>query len=150
MVEVLDNVNHWHWIAFGLALLAAELLGTAGYLLWLGISALIVGALLTWLPMSWQLQWVSFGVFSLATTWLWWRKQLKSDQQDDNQRDLNQKTKQLIGQTIVLEHDIPAGKSRIKLADTTWSAYSEQALSAETVVKIVEIKGIVLFIEEKK
>ncbi|HAS62045.1 MAG TPA: hypothetical protein DCS35_05405 [Vibrio sp.] len=150
MVEILDSINHWHWIAFGLALLAAELLGTAGYLLWLGISALLVGVLLTWLPISWQLQWVSFGVFSLVTTWLWWRRQLKSDSQGDEQRDLNQKTKQLIGQSILLEQDIPAGKSRIKLADTTWSAYSEQALSAGTIVKVTAIEGIILFIEEKK
>ncbi|MBA5763426.1 NfeD family protein [Vibrio sp. 404] len=150
MVEILDSINHWHWIAFGLALLAAELLGTAGYLLWLGISALLVGVLLAWLPISWQLQWVSFGVFSLATTWLWWRRQLKSDRQGDEKRDLNQKTKQLIGQSIQLEHDIPAGRSRIKLADTTWSAHSEQALSAGSMVEVVAIKGIVLFIEEKK
>ena len=44
MVELLEQMNHWHWLAFGLLLLAAELLGTAGYFLWLGISAILVGA----------------------------------------------------------------------------------------------------------
>ncbi|MGC9458255.1 NfeD family protein, partial [Vibrio genomosp. F10 str. 9ZD137] len=29
MLEFLDSINHWHWLAFGLALLAMELLGTA-------------------------------------------------------------------------------------------------------------------------
>ncbi|OJI55067.1 hypothetical protein VV1062A_02631 [Vibrio vulnificus] len=47
MIELLDGINHWHWLALGLALLAVELLGTAGYFLWLGLSALLVGLLLS-------------------------------------------------------------------------------------------------------
>ncbi|TFH90773.1 NfeD family protein [Vibrio ouci] len=149
MIELLDSINHWHWLAFGLALLALELLGTAGYFLWLGLSALIVGALLTFIPMSWQLQWVSFAVFSLVTTWLWWRKQFKKDKQGDAQRDLNQKHKQLIGQTVVLEEDFPTGKGRIKLGDTTWTAQSSQDLKAGSIVEVQEVNGIVLTISEK-
>ena len=147
MIELLNNLNHWHWLAFGLALLAAELLGAAGYLLWLGISALIVGVVLSWLPISWQLQWISFGVFSLMTTWLWWRRQFKKDQQDDASRMLNQKEKQLIGLLITLEYAIPAGKSRIRIADTTWLAYSEQPLAQGCIVKVIDIDGITLIIK---
>ncbi|MCY9802302.1 NfeD family protein [Vibrio scophthalmi] len=146
MIELLDTFTHWHWLALGLALLAAELLGAAGYLLWLGISALLVGLLLSLLPLSWQLQWVSFGAFALVTTWLWWRRQLKQDQESDESRTLNQKEKQLVGQVITLEEDIPAGKSRIRVADTTWSAYCEQSLPAGTVVKVIGIDGITLII----
>ncbi|ANU37165.1 NfeD family protein [Vibrio scophthalmi] len=147
MIELLDTFTHWHWLALGLALLAAELLGAAGYLLWLGISALLVGLLLSLLPLSWQLQWVSFGAFALVTTWLWWRRQLKQDQESDESRTLNQKEKQLIGQVITLEDAIPAGKSRIRVADTTWSAYCEQSLPAGTVVKVIELDGITLIIQ---
>lgn len=149
MIELLDSINHWHWLAFGLALLALELLGTAGYFLWLGLSALIVGALLTFIPMSWQLQWVSFAVFSLVTTWLWWRKQFKKDKSSDANRDLNQKHKQLIGQTVVLEEDFPTGKGRIKLGDTTWTAQSSQDLKAGSIVEVQEVNGIVLTISKK-
>ena len=149
MIELLNSVNYWHWLALGLALLAFELLGTAGYFLWLGLSALIVGALLTFIPMSWQLQWVAFGVFSLTTTWLWWRKQFKTDKQSDANRDLNQKQKQLIGQTITLEEDFPAGKGRIKLGDTTWSAQSEHQISAGSTVEVTSVNGILLTIQKK-
>ncbi|KOO12886.1 hypothetical protein AKJ18_21410 [Vibrio xuii] len=149
MIELLDSINHWHWLAFGLALLALDLLGTAGYFLWLGLSALIVGALFTFIPMSWQLQWVSFAVFSLATTWLWWRKQFKKDKQGDAKRDLNQKHKQLIGQTLVLDENFPAGKGRVKLGDTTWAAQSSQDLRAGSIVEVQEVNGIVLTISEK-
>ncbi|MCG9598301.1 NfeD family protein [Vibrio sp. Isolate25] len=149
MFELLDSINHWHWLAFGLALLAIELLGTAGYFLWLGLSALIVGILLTFIPMSWQLQWSAFSIFSLMTTWLWWRKQFKQDASDDQQRDLNQKQKQMIGQKILIESDLTPGKHRIKVGDTTWSAQTNQSIPAGTMVEITQVNGIVLTIEAK-
>lgn len=146
-ISLLDWITFWHWLALGLALLAIELLGTAGYFLWLGISALIVGVILSVLPMSWQLQWLSFATFSLVTTWLWWRRQLQQDKDDDQARDLNQKYKQLIGRTLTIEEDFSIGLNRIHVADTTWSAQCDQALPAGTRVKIVAVEGIILIIE---
>ncbi|EIK0772706.1 MULTISPECIES: NfeD family protein [Vibrio] len=145
--SLLEGISFWHWLAFGFALLAVELLGTAGYFLWLGMSALIVGAIMTVLPMNWQLQWLCFASFSLITTWLWWRRQWSKDKQEDQERDLNQKYKQLIGRTLILEEDFSVGLNRIKVADTTWSAQSDQALPAGTRVRITDVEGIILIIE---
>ncbi|MEZ8824875.1 NfeD family protein [Vibrio amylolyticus] len=150
MLELFESINHWHWLAFGLALLAIELLGTAGYFLWLGLSALMVGIILLALPMSWQLQWVCFGVFSLITTWLWWRRQLTSDAKSDQKRVLNQKEKQLIGQTIIVEEDLPKGSCRIKLGDTTWKAVTSTPIQRNSSVIITDVQGIELIIEEEK
>ncbi|CCN48114.1 putative Nodulation efficiency, NfeD [Vibrio nigripulchritudo MADA3029] len=147
MFELLDQMNHWHWIALGLVLLCGELLGTAGYLLWIGISAILVSIVKLLLPMSWELQWVCFAVFSLVTTWLWWRYQHKKDVLDDKATDLNQKDKQLVGQITRLEEDIQAGRCRIRVGDTTWSAVSEKALTAGTTVKVTSVNGIILTIE---
>ncbi|MGR5555136.1 NfeD family protein [Vibrio fortis] len=146
MIELLDQVNHWHWLAFGLLLLGLELLGTAGYFLWIGLSAMIVGALLGALPLSWQMQWLSFASFSLITTWLWWRRQLKSDRKSDKARVLNQRDKQLIGKTTRLEDDIQKGKCRIRLGDTTWSAITATDITAGTEVVVTAVDGIVLTI----
>jgi len=146
MIELLEQVNFWHWIAFGLLLLAMELLGTAGYFLWLGISAILVGILLATIPISWQLQWVSFGSFSLITTWLWWRRQLSSDTSSDEQRQLNQKEKQLIGKTLFLDQDIKKGNCRIKVGDTTWSAVSSHNCEADSEIIITKVDGIILYI----
>ena len=149
MFELLESINHWHWLAFGLALLAIELFGTAGYFLWLGLSALIVGVILTFIPMGWQLQWTAFGAFSLLTTWLWWRRQFTNDKRGDATRELNQKEKQLVGEIITLNEDFPAGKGRIKVGDTTWTAKSESKIAAGSQVIITEIDGIVLTIKQK-
>ena len=146
MIELLDQVNHWHWLAFGLLLLGLELLGTAGYFLWIGISAMIVGALLGALPLSWQMQWLSFASFSLITTWLWWRRQLKSDRKSDKAQVLNQRDKQLIGKTTRLEDDIQKGKCRIRIGDTTWSAITATDITAGTEVVVTAVDGIVLTI----
>ncbi|MDN3682118.1 NfeD family protein [Vibrio tapetis subsp. quintayensis] len=147
MIELLDQMNHWHWIAFGLVLLCGELLGTAGYLLWIGISAIIVGVLNTVLPLGWEMQWISFASFSLVTTWLWWRYQFRKDTESDKHRDLNQRDKQLIGQQTRLEEAIVSGRCRIRLGDTTWSAQSHQDLNAGTLVQVTKVDGIILTIE---
>lgn len=146
MIELLSQLNFWHWLAFGLILLAAELLGTAGYFLWLGLSALLVGVLLTVMPIGWQLQWLAFASFSLVTTWLWWRRQFNQDKKQDAERDLNQKDKQLIGRVIQIPEDTPAGEFQISLGDTRWTARCEQDLEQGSRVSVIAVDGIILIV----
>ncbi|WP_375750826.1 NfeD family protein [Vibrio sp. HN007] len=147
MIELLEQVNHWHWLAFGLLLLSGELLGTAGYFLWLGISAIVVGLILTVIPLGWQLQWVSFACFSLFTTWLWWRYQHKKDTNAEKNSLLNQREKQMIGKTTRVDEDVLRGNCRVRIGDTTWSAKCHVDIPAGTLVKVVDVDGIVLTIE---
>ncbi|MGF1731153.1 NfeD family protein [Photobacterium kasasachensis] len=150
MIALLEQVNFWHWIAFGLVLLLLELLGTAGYLLWLGLSALLVGAIMSVIPMSWSLQWLTFAVFSLFSTWLWWRYQHRKDRADDQARTLNQRTEQMIGQTCILEQPLPVSQGRIRLGDTSWLAKTDKPLEAGTLVEVVAVDGIVLIVQAKQ
>lgn len=147
MIELLSQVNYWHWLALGLLLLCGELLGTAVYVVAWHLRD-VSGYCFSVCAYQLAAQWVSFGVFSLALTWLWWRKQHKVDKRSDQHRDLNQKDKQLIGQTTILEQDINRGKCRIRLGDTSWSAYSDQALPSGTLVKVIDVDGITLLIEK--
>ncbi|MGR5148077.1 NfeD family protein [Photobacterium alginatilyticum] len=150
MIALLEQVNFWHWIAFGLVLLLLELLGTAGYLLWLGLSALLVGVILSVVPMSWSLQWLTFAVFSLFSTWLWWRYQHQKDRVDDQARTLNQRTEQMIGQTCVLDQPLPVSQGRIRLGDTSWLAKTDKPLEAGTLVEVVAVEGITLVVQAKQ
>ncbi|MFG0606022.1 NfeD family protein [Vibrio mimicus] len=147
MVELLSHLNFWHWLALGLLLLAAELLGTAGYFLWLGLSALLVGLLLAVMPIGWQLQWLAFASFSLITTWLWWRRQYSQDKKQDVERDLNQKDKQLIGRVIQITEDTPAGEFQVSLGDTRWTARCEQGLTMGSRVSVIAVDGIILVVK---
>lgn len=43
----------WLWLTLGGLLLAAEMLGTSGYLLWSGIAAVLVSLLVWLVPLPW-------------------------------------------------------------------------------------------------
>ena len=43
---------HWFWLTLGGLLLAAEMLGTSGYLLWSGLAAVLVGLIEWFFPFS--------------------------------------------------------------------------------------------------
>ncbi|WP_305372073.1 NfeD family protein [Photobacterium leiognathi] len=147
MIYLLEQMNFWHWLAIGLVLLLLELLGTAGYLLWLGISAVLVSILVLMLPISWPLQWISFAVFALFTTWLWWRYQHKKDKSDASVTKLNQRDAQMIGQRSVVTEAIVAGAGRLQFGDTTWSVVTEVDLEAGQKVEVVAVEGITLVIK---
>ena len=75
MTALFEGLTHWHWLGLGFVLLAIEVLGSVGFLLWTGIAALEVGLLLLVWPFGWQAQLLLFAVQSLLTTWAWWRWQ---------------------------------------------------------------------------
>ena len=54
MTALLEGLTHWHWLGLGFILLAIEVLGSVGFLLWTGIAALEVGLLLLIWPFGWQ------------------------------------------------------------------------------------------------
>lgn len=148
MIEWLAQFNYWHWLALGLILLAVELLGAAGYFLWLGLSALLVGVIMVLIPIGWQLQWLTFASFVLVTTWLWWRRQFKADRSGDAQRGLNQKKKQLLGHKVQLEQPVTALViTRLQIGDSTWSAICDEDIAAGHMVEVVDLDGIILKIK---
>lgn len=57
MLEQIAANPQWFWVSLGGLLLAAEMLGASGYLLWSGVSAVIVGVIIWLLPeLSWEWQ----------------------------------------------------------------------------------------------
>ncbi len=126
-------------------LLIAEMLGTAGYLLWSGMAALCV-ALIAWiLPIGWPIQGILFALLTVISAILWriWLKRKKLSKEAEN---LNQKSHQLIGIKAVLLSDTENGFSRIKLADGSWRVYSDTPLKAGDTVKVIAIDGITLHV----
>lgn len=50
MTALFEGLTHWHWLGLGFVLLAIEVLGSVGFLLWTGIAALEVGLILLLWP----------------------------------------------------------------------------------------------------
>ncbi|WP_054180409.1 NfeD family protein [Trabulsiella odontotermitis] len=145
MMEMILAHPHIFWLSLGGLLLATEMLGGNGYLLWSGVAAVITG-LVTWLlPLSWEWQGVLFALLTLLAAWLWWRwmsNRVKRQRPGDN--NLNQRGQQLIGSRFVLENTLVNGRGHMRVGDSSWPVSAEEDLTAGTKVEVVAIEGITL------
>ncbi|MFP9468576.1 NfeD family protein [Pectobacterium brasiliense] len=144
-IELVMENAHWFWLSLGGLLLAAEMLGASGYLLWSGLSAVLVG-LLTWvMPMGWPWQGTIFAILTIVTALLWWywlRKRTLSRPQST----LNQRGQQLIGLRATLTDPVVNGFGRVNIGDSSWRVKSEQDLPVGTHVEVIAIDGITLHV----
>jgi membrane protein implicated in regulation of membrane protease activity len=122
--RILFELGPWNWMVLGFVLLVMEIVLPGVFLLWIGIAALIVGAisLFVWDAgfWSWQVQVLLFLVLSLASAYAG-KKLVGSSRKDDSDQPLlNQRGVQLIGRTATLTEPISNGRGRVRLGDTLW------------------------------
>jgi len=125
MIErIVLELGPWSWWVLGLVLLAAEVVSPGVFLVWIGIAAILTGAvsLLLWDAgfWVWQAQLVFFALLSLIAVLVGRRLLSRSGDVSDEPL-LNQRGARLIGRTAVLEQPIAEGRGRIRLDDTTWT-----------------------------
>ncbi|MGG4672461.1 NfeD family protein [Providencia sp. Me1] len=143
MIELISAQLAWFWLCLGGLLLIGELLGTAGYLLWSGIAAVLVGVITWVLPfIGWEWQGILFAIFTVVSAVLWrnWLRNRQKNKADN----VNQISHQLIGVKGRLLSDTEEGFSRVRLADGSWRVYSDTPLSANTEVVVIAVDGITL------
>ena len=140
MIErMLLELGPWNWMVLGFVLLALEIVIPGIFLLWIGIAALLTGALSLqlweWGFWTWQAQVIVFLALSLVAAYIGSRiagsKQAKSDQPL-----LNKRGEQLLGRTATLSEPIREGRGRIQLGDTLWRV-SGPELPIGTRVRVV-------------
>jgi membrane protein implicated in regulation of membrane protease activity len=124
MIErIFSELGPWNWMVVGFVLLVLEIMVPGVFLLWIGLAALIVGAvsLLFWDAgfWVWQAQMVSFLVLSLICAYAG-KRIAWSRRADTDQPLLNRRGEQLIGRTATLTEPIREGRGRIRLGDTLW------------------------------
>lgn len=128
-------MDWWLWIIVGFALLAAELLTPGGfYLLFFGISALVVGLMhgLGIAGPEW-VQWVLFSIFSVASI-AFLRKPLldKVNAQGAVPGTAAVDRDTLIGEVAVAAEDIASGDiGRVELRGSAWRACNR---SVQTII----------------
>ncbi|WP_313654490.1 NfeD family protein [Pantoea sp.] len=139
---------HWFWLTLGGLLLAAEMLGTSGYLLWSGLAALIVGIIEWVVPLSWTTQGLLFAVLTLLCVFLWyrWMRQRETHQPPAA---LNARGRQMIGLQLTLEHALQNRTGHVRIGDSSWRVEADQDLPAGTPVVVVGIEGITLRIQPR-
>ncbi|WP_318366673.1 NfeD family protein [Enterobacter sp.] len=150
MIALLLYHPHIFWLSLGGLLLAAEMLGGNGYLLWSGVAAVVTGMIVWLLPLGWEWQGVIFAVLTLLAAWLWWRwlaKRVREQKPADSQ--LNQRGQQLVGRHFTLETALVNGRGHMRVGDSSWPVSADSDLPAGTAVEVVAVDGITLRIRPR-
>ncbi|HEO9035076.1 MULTISPECIES: NfeD family protein [Serratia] len=152
MLELIAANPLWFWLSLGGVLLAAEMLGAGGYLLWSGVAALLVGALIWLLPqLSWEWQGVIFAALTVVVAYLWWYwLRRRPTAASGGSPVLNQRNRQLIGTRATLTEPMHNGMGRINIGDSSWRAQAAEDLPAGTEVEVVAVEGVTLVIRAIK
>ena len=149
MMTLILSHPHVFWLCLGGLLLAAEMLGGNGYLLWSGVAAVATGLLAWLLPMGWEWQGVSFALLMLVAVWLWWRLlSRRAGPRPDNA--LNQRGNQLVGQRFTLTQALINGRGQLTVGDSVWPVIADSDLPAGTAVEVVAIDGIRLRVQARQ
>lgn len=152
IIEWVTSLGPWSWMVFGAALLAIEIFAPGVYLLWLGIAAILTGALSFWLSDTsvwlWQTQIVAFLILSVASTLAGRRYFPANGSGGTDEPLLNLRSHQLVGRTALLEEPIREGRGRIRIDDTLWRVNGPN-LPAGTRVRVTSASGNELTVAEE-
>ena len=109
------------WACLALLLIAAEVLAPGVFLLWLGVAAAAVFAIVLLVPgVPPLVQAIAFVLLSFGLIAVYRHFFRHSDKQSD-QPLLNRKAEQLIGKVLPLHQAIVNGQGRVKLGDALWT-----------------------------
>lgn len=123
IASIVEELGPWNWMVLGVILLTLEITLPGVFILWIGIAALIVGAvsLALWDASiwTWHVQMLLFLALSLVSAYLGKRIMASREAQSD-QPLLNMRGNQLIGRIATLTEAIEDGRGRVRLGDTMW------------------------------
>ena len=142
-VEGLDA--HYHWLAIGLLLAAAEMAIPGVFLIWLAAAALVTGALTWFLPIGLPAQIVIFAVLAIAAVFTG-KRYLRSNPIEALDPMMNDRGARLVGETVVVTHAIDGGNGRVKQGDSEWLAKGPDA-EPGTKMRVAGHDGVVLVVE---
>jgi len=148
MIALVFEHAYIFWLSLGGLLLAAEILGGNGYLLWSGIAAVVTGMLVWAFPFGWEWQGVLFAILTLIAAWLWWLWLAKRvRQQKPADATLNQRGQQLVGRRFTLEDSLVNGRGHVRVGDSSWPVSADEDLPSGSKVEVIAVEGITLRIK---
>ncbi len=134
----------WHWFVVGIVLTLAELVIPAFFVIWFGLGALLVGAILFLAPaLSSTAQIGLWIIASLAMLIVWFRF-FKNSQ---NKTQSGTADGEVIGEVGLLVSNIaPFAKGKVRfqrplLGSDEWMCLADEAISAGERVRVVAIEG---------
>ncbi|MBX9876522.1 MAG: NfeD family protein, partial [Beijerinckiaceae bacterium] len=110
----------WGWVILGLVLIGGEVLAPGIFLLWLGLAALLTGAVVGLVDLGWQAAALIFAGLSLVAVFTGRLLTRRKDEEPDAATGLNDRGRRLIGRVFRLEATMTGGEGRIRVDDSSW------------------------------
>ncbi|RTL33821.1 MAG: NfeD family protein [Rhodocyclaceae bacterium] len=141
----------WHWIVLGIALVIAELVVPAFFVIWFGLGALLVGLVLTLLPaLGMTVQLALWILASLAMVVLWFRVFKRSD----HKTRIGQSDGDSIGEVGMMSKPAaPFERGRVRfqkplLGSDEWECVVDEPVAAGERVRVMAVEGSFLRVEK--
>jgi membrane protein implicated in regulation of membrane protease activity len=147
MMSWLLSLGAWNWFILAAVLLLLEVLAPGTFMLWLGLSAILVGAISLAVIWSWQAQVIAFAVFAVASIPAW-RYFARKVEKPVDRPFLNRRVEGYIGREFTLDKPIVGGIGTIHIDDTVWRVKGPDC-PAGSRVRIARAEGADLLVEAK-
>jgi inner membrane protein len=149
LMRIFGELGAWNWIVLGLVLLALEIVMPGVFLLWIGIAAILTGAMSLQLWdfsfWVWEVQVLVFLVVALVSVFVG-NRIMKHRLEETDEPLLNRRAEQLVGRTAVLDEPIAEGRGRIRIGDTVWKVRGPD-VPAATRVRVTGADGSELIVD---
>lgn len=147
MLDWFASFGGWGWIVIGLVLVGGEMLAPGVFLLWLGLAALLTGAVVGLTGLAWQGAWLVFAGLAVACVLIGRAVSRHRSEEPDIAMGLNDRGRQLIGKVFRLEATMAGGEGRIRVGDSSWRVTGPELL-AGTEIRVVRVDGATLVVEK--
>ncbi len=145
-MEWINDIIYWHWLILAVVMIILEILIPGAYFLWMGVSAIFVGALMYVFPeMVFLVQILIFAVLSVISVMMY-RSYRKKNPVITDEPALNRRAEQYVGQSFTLKEPIVNGEGKIKVDDSTWKITGTDIDAGET-VRVIAVEGSTLIVE---
>ena len=145
MMSWLLSLGSWNWFILAAVLLLLEVLAPGTFMLWLGLSAILVGAISLAVIWSWQAQVIAFAVFAVASIPAW-RYFARKVEKPVDRPFLNRRVEGYIGREFTLDKPIVGGVGTVRIGDTVWRVNGPDS-PAGSRVRIAHADGANLSVE---
>jgi inner membrane protein len=145
MMSWVVSLGHWNWFIAAVLLFVVEIVAPGSFMMWLGLAALLVGAISLAVVWSWQAQLIAFAVFSVAAIPAW-RYFARKVERPVDRPFLNRRADGYVGRVFTLDKPIVDGVGTIRIDDTVWRV-SGPDCPAGSRVKIARADGADLMVE---
>ena len=139
MLNYLAGLGVWNWFIVAAVLLLLEVIMPGTFMLWLGLSAALVGLISLVVDWPWQAQLVAFAALSIGSILVWRRLSPRADEIRVEPL-LNRRAEGFIGRVFTLEKPIVDGSGTVRIGDTIWQIRGPDC-SAGTRIRVTESEG---------